>query len=194
MSIHERLPFFNKSGPIYRVFIGDIEREELPTITNINDINRGAIENAVEWHRRLQKRSVAEMNIREARGLFLRFWQDILGTPRPTSMTDEDFADYMVRKILATGVAKPQVFAAIPDALFEKFGSKQPPGGFSDVCHADVGPIPPSGPFWASSVVSFPRNAIYVVVRSADVITDGIRTRLDAAMAAGIAVFVAVIP
>lgn len=192
MSLHDSLPFWNPEGQIYKELVGDPSRPELDPITNVNDLNRGAIENALEWHARFQQRALAELDLREARGVFLRYWSEIYGIERPSGMTDPEFARYIINRILSVSASRPAVYAAIPPELFRRYNPAQV-GAYADLACADVGPLPPENPWRMASAVCIDYvSALWVLIDDPAVLTPGLREALAAALAAGSAIYGAV--
>lgn len=191
--IYDMLPFFNQTGPVFRDLVGDLTRDEIDPVSSINDINKGAIENSLEWHLRFQQRAVSEAVLTNARGIFLKEWANVYGIDRPPSMSDEDFVGYIIGRVLATSSAMPAVITILPEPTFKVFQPYQV-GGFLDVCHFDVGlQNPDTTPArMASSVLTFGNNSLYVYIRDPADITPGVKTRLYDTLAAGFAVYAGV--
>ena len=191
--IFQLLPFFNQTGPVFRDLVGDPNRNELDPVQAINDINKGAIENSIEWHLRFQRRAVHEVDLRNARGIFLRKWAEIYGIPRPPSMSDEDFIGYMIGRILSVSSARPALVSIFPEPKYQVFGCAQV-GAFLDVCYYNVGVQDPKKTKvrMASSVLTFGTNSIYVYVKDPDHIGSEIKKKLYDTLAAGFAVYAGV--
>lgn len=189
--IYSYLPLFNHSGPVFRDLIGDVNRPELTPILNINDINQGSIYNAVEWHRRFQRRAVTEAsNLNDATGFFLKTWGELMDIPRITGMTDEEYSSYIVGRILAVVATRPTIYRLLPEPTFRKFPVKKM-GFFADYSATDIGVRPPDGPHrLASGVITHERNATYVYVDNASDFTPVQRGQLTSALAGGTGVFI----
>lgn len=186
-NLYQYLPYWNKQGEEFRKLIGDLEKEEKEEITNINDINRGSIHNALYWHVRTQARAVKETNLLEAKGIYLDYWGELLDIPRPFPMEDPEYAGYIVQKILSGVLSLPSVKMIFPDQEL-----REPPevGFYADHGHTDNGPINPLSPyFYNSGVISHKNNSVYVFFDDLNDFTLQMKGRLFH-IAAGTGIFI----
>ena len=97
--IHNFLPYFNQDGDVYSDLFGTINSIPKSKIFDINDLNQGALTNALEWHFGVKKNAIDSLNIRNATGTFLDIWGDVFGIKRPQGMVDEIYKDYLLKSI-----------------------------------------------------------------------------------------------
>lgn len=189
--IHDHLPHFNSQGSEYRILIGDHARAEIEPVRRINDINRGSIENAIEYSNRFQARAVNETNLTAATGVFLEIWSEVLGFERQPLQSDAEFVGYMIGKILSSVAAHPTVAAILPRPRFKLVRARQT-GFVAGYSCAGVGPIDPdSRERVATAIVTHKSNAYYAYTEGdLDEFSLVIRTQIKTAIAAGIDVFV----
>jgi hypothetical protein len=191
----ENLPFFNKTNYIFRGLIFDKDRKEADQISNINDLNRGTIYNMVEWHLRFKSRALNESILTNARTFFLEEWRKIFGVIRPSNIDDAEFVDYIIGKVVSSLGSAPAVYA-----IFQQSGeagdliTAEEYGAFADSACSDVGPIDSTDPVirMSTSVVTFDRSCMYVIITNPDSITSGFIQKLAAAMTGGVAIFIGV--
>ena len=189
--LHTALPMFNRAGKEYYALVGNMMKEEAQPVVTVNDINTGAIQNAVEWHRRFQRRAVFEAaDVRRARTFFLRIWSDITGIEPPSGMTEEEFAVYILARVTGGQSASQTLPSIIP----EEWTIIPTPqlGAFADHFYSDVGVLDPRNPeSEASSVTTSRVFGIYVLVPIQDAhrITTALSDTITAAMPSGTAVY-----
>jgi hypothetical protein len=158
--LFDLLPNFFKTGEIYKQFIGNDEASELPSITNINHINTGALYNILEWHLRYKKLAVKSSALEESSTMFLDVWGRTLNITRPAGYTDEQYIGFIIAEILSTPITSPWVVNAFPD---EYVYHCQEMGFYSDFSVSDVGVLNPTLPNRiASSIVTHERNSVYI--------------------------------
>lgn len=188
--IHDHLPHFNSQGTEYRILIGDRGRPETQPVRRINDINRGSVENAIEYSNRFQARAVCETNLKDATGVFLEIWAEVLGFERQPAQSDAEFVGYMIGKILSSVAAHPTITAILPRPTFKLVRARQT-GFVAGYSAAGVGPIDPdSRERVASAIVTHKSNAYYAFAEGTlDVYDQTIRVQIKTAIAAGIDVF-----
>ena len=186
----EHFPQFNPTGPVFRALIGDLDRPELDVITKANDINKGAIFNVIEWHRRFQEYAKDCSVFDQADSWFLDKWTTLLGIRRPGGMTDEEFIGYVIGYVLSSLGTITKVSEIFPEPDFHVFNSDEI-GFVSDYSVTDLGVIDPTtGGINPSSVFTFPRNATYVLVDDPTIITELQLEKIIRVLAAGTALFI----
>lgn len=158
--LFDLLPNFNKNGEIYKDFIGDFEATELPTITNISDINTGSIFNILEWHLRYKALAVMSAKLEDASAMFLDIWGFTLGITRPVGYTDLQYIGFIIGEILATAITFPQVVLLFPNQyVFHVLEM----GFYTDFSCTDVDVLDPTKPNRiASGIITHERNAVYI--------------------------------
>jgi hypothetical protein len=158
--LFDLLPNFSRTGEIYKQFIGDDEAIELPVITNISDINTGAIYNILEWHLRFKDIAIKSASLKESNSIFLNIWGETLNISRPSGYTDSQYIEYIVSEILSTTITFAGVVNNFPN---EKVFHCQEMGFYSDFSVSDVGVLNPNIPNrMASSIVTHERNSVYI--------------------------------
>ena len=185
------LPQFNSTDPEFKKLFGDVSRPEF-TITNINDINKGALFNSIEWHLRFQDSAVSSSNLAEADGYFLKYWADLLNIERPSGLDDPSFVGYILGTILSGECSIPKIAEIFPPPLFTVLNSNE--FGFaSDLSATDVGICPP-GPntHFVSGVVTPDRLVSYVLSKDKSNFTVSLFTKLNRMVAAGTSVYAGV--
>lgn len=185
--IFNHLPFFNPDGETFRQLVGDPKSTPKEPVRNINDINSGSIENVVEWHLRVQKRAVHETNFRHARGRFLEEWRRVWGVPGPSGLTDEQYVEYVIDRILSALSTLPALDEILPFTLI----AAHEIGFFADVSHINTGPLPDDTER-RSAVLTFPHGALYLIIEEKQQLSETMLAALRHAMPAGTAVYVGV--
>ncbi|EIE01436.1 hypothetical protein [Leptospira licerasiae] len=133
----EYLPQFNATDPSFKDLFVDPSRPEFNPITNINDINKGAIFNALEWHLRYQELAANSSTLSNAQSTFLKDWADLLGIARPASLSDEEFIGYIIGYVLSNQSTTPKISEIFPSPDF--FVLRSDEFGFaSDVSALDL--------------------------------------------------------
>lgn len=188
-TIYDHLPLWNKDGEIFKGFIGDRFSPEDPVIKEINDINGGAIYNAVEWHVRFQELAKVSAALGEALSVFLDIWGWVLNIKRPNAAySDIEYRGFLIGKILSTVTTTPgmrKIFIDFPFFHCEEMGF------FADFSCSDVGVLDPNKPNrLASSITTFAYDACYVYTPDMALITNEILTRAKAQKAAGTALLI----
>ncbi|PNV74373.1 hypothetical protein [Leptospira inadai] len=184
----EYLPQFNSSDPEFKKLFGDVSRPEF-FITNINDINKGALYNSIEWHLRFQESAVSSSNLSNADGYFLKYWADLLNIQRPSGLDDPSFVSYILGTILSGECSITRIAEIFSSPLFTVLNSNE--FGFaSDLSATDVGICPP-GPStsFVSSVVTPDRLVTYVLTKDKSNFTLSLFTKLNRMVAAGTSVY-----
>lgn len=86
----------------------------------MNDLNLGAISNALEYTRRFERMLIQFMNLANAEGVWLDFWLGIIyGIARPAGMTDDAYRTYGISLLFSMKMTPP----AIRYALDRAFGA-----------------------------------------------------------------------
>ncbi len=138
------LTFFNEDNQIYKDLIGDASKSDNitavdPDHVTVNEINRGAIGNVVEYLRRLRAFLIDGMDMQDAVGYSLLWWGlDAYGIDKPPGWTDADYKDFIVARILETNDGP----VAISEFLKRYASTVQiiegiDDGAFSDVSFSD---------------------------------------------------------
>ncbi|EMO29396.1 hypothetical protein LEP1GSC170_1204 [Leptospira interrogans serovar Bataviae str. HAI135] len=113
--IDKYLSLFNKSGKVFRALFYDPDRKEKNHIQNINDINKGAIYNGIEWHYRFIKRLVDEFTLTNASGFLLNAWGEFLGVANDTNLPDYEYRAKILSKLLSIVGTLPAIKNLIKD-------------------------------------------------------------------------------
>ena len=193
LGIYDVLPFFNKEGEIFMELIGDPRRPELPVISNINDINQGALSNALLWHKRFQAQATAAaLDVTQARGILLDRYQKVYGVIRLNGQTDEDYANYILESLTSVGCAAPQIDEIVTGPGITKFKCSQM-GMFSDYSATDVRIMDPGSSMrLRSGIPTYLAGATYLYVDSFSDVTVTMIALLRKSLAAGTAVLMGV--
>lgn len=183
------LPQFNETDPIFNELFGDPSRPELSPVSNINDINVGAIYNSVEWHLRFQDLAVKSAVLSGAEQHFLEKWSALLGIPRPAGMNDSEFVGYIIGYVLSNEPTIPKIAEIFPKPEFAVLRCDEL-GFATDVSATDLGLILPGPDTKAvSSVITPDRGASYVLTNDLNRLSDLQLTELNRILAAGVAAF-----
>jgi len=96
---------FNQSGQEYSRFVTEIGALEIPVAVNdyagVNSVNAGAMQNVLEYERRLAYFFALQLNINEAVGDYLDYiGYDWMGNARPLAFGDAGYAAYLKKKII----------------------------------------------------------------------------------------------
>ncbi|MDI7165965.1 hypothetical protein [Leptospira santarosai] len=188
--IAKYLSLFNRSGAVFKALIFDPERSEKPQINNINDINKGAIFNALEWHYRFIKRLIDEFPLTKASGFLLKAWGLFLGVPNDQEHTDQEYRSQIITKILAIVGTLPAIKNLVKDINHVEVKEAQELGFFLDVAYFDT-PVLKNRPF--GSVMTHPTNAIYIIFNTIFDIDPALLQTIYQLKSAGVGVFAGVI-
>lgn len=189
---YEDFVYFNQTGQVFKDLVGDQDREILEPISSINDINQGAIFNALfshVSHKALASKSVV---LTEAETIYLDKWGEILKIDRPAGFSDAAYIGFILGRILSSIASLPQIsrlFSDIPGVFV--FPAKEM-GFFSDFSCTDMGIVNPSVPLsrLASSVICFQSNCVYVYVPDLSAITPNVIAQMAFLQAGGTAIFI----
>ncbi|EKR57197.1 MULTISPECIES: hypothetical protein [Leptospira] len=158
--IDKYLSLFNKSGKVFRALFYDPDRTEKSKIQNINDINKGAIYNGIEWHYRYVKRLVDEFPLTNASGFLLNAWGEFLGVNNDSGLSDNEYRAKVLSKLLSIVGTLPAIKNLIKDLDHVEIKEAQDLGFFLNVSHLDT-PVLRNKPF--GSVLTHHTNAIYII-------------------------------
>lgn len=188
-TIYNHLPLWNQNGEIFKGFIGDKFSPEKPDIKEINDINGGAVYNAVEWHVRFQELARVSASLGDALSVFLDIWGKVLNIFRPNSAySDTEYRGFIIGKILSTVTTTPgmrKIFKDFPFYHCEDIGF------FADFSCSDVGVLDPNKPNrLASSITTYHYDAVYVYTDDLALITPELLARAKTQKAAGTAILI----
>ncbi|MBM9499738.1 hypothetical protein JWG44_05670 [Leptospira sp. 201903071] len=184
------LSLFNRSGTVFKALFFDPDRVEKIQIKNINDINKGAVYNALEWHYRFVKRLIAEFPITNASGFLLKAWGTFLGVPNDQALSDQEYRAKILSKILAIVGTLPAIKNLVKDIDRVEVKEAQDLGFFLDVAYLDT-PVLKNRPF--GSVMTHPTNAIYIIFNTIFDIDPALLRTIYQLKSAGIGVFAGVI-
>ncbi len=188
--LFSNLPNFNSRGIIFRELIGDLGRIELNPIQNINDINKGAIVNSLEWHLRFQERTADSAVFSNATEWFLDEWGKLFGLPRPIGFNDDEYKGYILGTILSSMNSLPALQAIFPKPDFLILNFDQV-GFTSDYSATDLDIIEP-GVLGANvqSFTTFDRGGVYIFTPDLNLITQQQIEKLLRVIVAGSAVWI----
>ncbi|PJZ51578.1 hypothetical protein [Leptospira adleri] len=188
--IAKYLSLFNRSGAVFKALFFDPERIEKPQIKNINDINKGAVFNALEWHYRFVKRLIEEFPLTNASGFLLKAWGTFLGVPNDQALPDPEYRAKILSKILAIVGTLPAIKNLVKNIDRVEVKEAQDLGFFLDVAYLDT-PVLKNRPF--GSVMTHPTNAIYIIFNTIFDIDSALLRTIYQLKSAGIGVFAGVI-
>lgn len=155
--IDDSLALFNRDGVLYGKLIHDKNRAEFPEITNINDINSGAVYNALTWHERVIQRIGEEFSLSQATGVLLKYWGSFWNVPKPAGMSDGAYRSFLLGKVLSIATTIPVIQNIFSTNVLKE--SKRI-GPYLNNSYLGVGPRV-SGV--AGCTPTFARNVIYVI-------------------------------
>jgi len=101
--LREYIPIINSGGETFKALFGDDRPELTPSgpYAQINDMNSGAIANALEYERRTGRYTVTQLFLSEAKGSFLDYMGNSwFNTPRPIGLADEEYRQYIIDKAI----------------------------------------------------------------------------------------------
>lgn len=184
--IFDYLSLFNRLGKVFKAVVYDPDKTERSTISNINDINKGAIHNAIEWHMRFMHRLLEEFPLTKASGFLLNDWGKFLGIPNEEGLSDEDYRAKIVARLLAIVGTKSVIKKLIPENadVFLREGSEM--GWFLDVCYLDTPAYPDK---MVGATFTYQHNALYILFRTLYDINLPLLRAIYQLKSAGIAVF-----
>ncbi|TGM87951.1 hypothetical protein [Leptospira licerasiae] len=183
------LPQFNSTDPTFMELFVNPSRPEFEPVTNINDINKGAIFNALEWHLRYQEVAANSSTLSKAHGFFLKDWAELLGIIRPIGFSDEEFIGYIVGYVLSNQSTTPKISEIFPLPDFYVLRSDE--FGFaSDVSAVDLGISRPGpGTKAVSSIVTPERGITFILTFDSSNISDLQLTKINRIKAAGTIIY-----
>ncbi|MCG6195649.1 hypothetical protein LFX25_20615 [Leptospira sp. FAT2] len=183
------IPQINTTDPVFRELFGNPDKPELSPVTNINDINKGALFNSIEWHLRYQDLASQCAELSKAEGYFLKLWAEFLGIERPVGMTDEEFVGYLIGYVLSNEPTIPKLGEVFPAPDFVVLRCDEL-GFATDHSASDLGlNIPGPGTKAVSGIITPDRGASYIVVDDMSRLTNLQLTEATRILAAGTAVF-----
>ncbi|EKR55204.1 hypothetical protein [Leptospira interrogans] len=186
----DKLPQFNPTDPTFQSLWGNLDRPELSPVTNINDINKGALFNSVEWHLSFQELAFTCATLTQAEGRFLTKWANLLGIERPLGMDDAEFVGYILGYVLSNEptLTKISLIFQRPDYAVLRCNEL---GFTSDVSATDTGLFLPGPNTKAvSSIVTPLLGVSYILVEDFSSISNVQITELNRILAAGTAVYI----
>lgn len=184
--IDDYLKLFNQEGPEYRILIRDASRAEIEPVTDINDINQGAVHNALEYHRRYARRIFDEFSLINARGEILQEWSKFWGIPNADGLDDENFALYMIGTVLAATATEPVIEALFAD---QEIVAPEFIGPFFNQSYFGN---PPEHGAPRGATFSHRTNAIYIFIKNLAAYSPGLLRAAKRSKAAGVGIFVTV--
>jgi len=190
MSLFQHLSLFGRFGEKFKAIVYDNDSVEKTEIKNINDINKGAIHNSVEWHNRLMQRIVEEFPLTMATGFLLRDWGEFVGIQNDTSLTDEDYRAKIFAKILSIIGTIPIIRSLLPPGGSTVIKEAADLGCFLDVCHLDV---PAMKNKIVGAVMTHKTNALYIIFNSSEDLNPILMRTIYELKAAGVGVYAGVI-
>ncbi|AGS80558.1 hypothetical protein [Leptospira noguchii] len=186
----DKLPQFNSTDPTFQCLWGDLDRPLISPVTNINDINKGAMYNSVEWHLLFQNLASECSTLTQSEGRFLTKWAILLGIERPTGMNDPEFVGYILGYVLSnepTLTKISQIFQR-PDYAVLRCNEL---GFTSEVSATDTGLfLPGPNTKTVSSIVTPLLGVSYILVEDFSFISNVQITELNRILAAGTAVYI----
>ncbi|MBE7411434.1 MAG: hypothetical protein HS129_05105 [Leptospiraceae bacterium] len=188
--IFDYLSLFGRFGENFKGIVFDTDSTEKTEIKNINDINKGAIHNSVEWHNRLVQRIVDEFPLTKASGFLLRDWGEFVGIPNDTELPDTEYRAKIFSKILSVIGTISIIRSLLPPSGNVVVKEAIDLGCFLDACFFDV---PVMKTKIAGAVMTYPTNALYIIFNSSDDINPILMRTIAELKAAGVAVFAGVI-
>lgn len=151
---------FNRSGEVYKTVIHDPDRTQGSNIGNVQDINRGAIHNVLEWTARFALRLKHEFPLSNATGHLLKEWGRFLGIPNDSGLSDEGYRQSILGKILAIAGTLPVIRRLIGEDTRTEIREAHEIGLYLDNAFLDTSV---DRARQVGSVFTHPRNAIYVI-------------------------------
>lgn len=113
--ISEFLNLFDQTTQTFKEFIYDRTRSENDPVNNIQDINKGALHNAIEWNNRWKTRILEESNLNVAKGLILDAFGELFGIRR-ISTDDEAYRQYILDILFPPYFTLPYLQAYLSNA------------------------------------------------------------------------------
>ncbi|MCW7467516.1 hypothetical protein ND864_17485 [Leptospira levettii] len=161
--IFDYLSLFGRFGKVFKAILYDSDKTEKQTISNINDINKGGIHNAIEWHMRVIYRLLDEFPLTRAKGFLLRDWGRFLGIVNDEGLGDDDYRAKIIARLLSIVGTKNIIKGLIPETsdVYLREGNQM--GWFLDVCYLDTPAYPDK---MVGAVFAFQHNALYILFRT----------------------------
>jgi len=159
-SISDYLAIFSRKGPVYKAFVHDPSQTQSDVITNVQDLNRGGIHNALEWTARFVMRLKEEFPLLNARGHLLREWGKFLGFKNDLGLDDQGYLESIISKILSIVGTLPIIKRLLPENSLTLIKEAHEMGFYLDNAYFDV---PVDKVNQVSAVFTHPRCAIYVI-------------------------------
>lgn len=184
--ISEYLSLFGRIGKVFKALVYNPDKTENPVISNINDINKGALHNAIEWHNRFIYRLIEEFPLTKATGFLLRNWGEFLGIPNDEGLSDDDYRAKIVAKLLAIVGTKSVIKKLIPENADVYLREGNQMGWFLDVCYLDTPAYPDQ---MVGATFTYQHNALYILFRTLYDINLPLLRAIYQLKAAGIGVF-----
>lgn len=185
------LPSLNQTGYVFKELVGDPNRPTLDPISNINDFNKGAIYNSIEWHLRFQELASKSATLPQSEGLFLRKWAELLGVDRPPGLSDEEFKGYIVGYVLQGHTTLPlmaQVVESIDGVWLLNCDQVGFATDFSPTDNGVTSPVTPG--VSASSIITFPLFGVYIITDDISKLSPAVIEKIDRMVVAGAQVFI----
>lgn len=189
--LFSHLPILNQTGYVFKELVGDPNRPNLDPISNINDFNKGAIYNSIEWHLRFQELASKSATLPQSEGLFLRKWAELLGVDRPPGLSDEEFKGYIVGYVLQGHTTLPlmgQVVESIDGVWLLNCDQVGFATDFSPTDNGVTSPVTPG--VSASSIITFPLFGVYIITDDIAKLTPSVIEKIDRMVVAGAQVFI----
>ncbi len=161
--IDDYLRLFDREGDEYKKLIYDSSRQENEPVVRVNDINKGALHNALEWHRRAALNFSQNMNLRLADGLLISLWAEFWAIERPGGLSDEGFKTY----ILATALGLSPTTLTISSILSGMAVVREPRnmGPYFNYSYLGIGP---SRSGVQSFIPTHTLNVVYIIFETSD--------------------------
>lgn len=186
--IDDHLTIFNRDGIEYRKLVFDPDRSEADPVTNVNDINRGALHNMVEWHRRVGQRHGANASLTDATGALIDAWADFFAIDRPAGMSDVAFRSYILGTVLAVAVTNPVIQGIFVGEVLRESNALGP---YFDNSYLGVGAHRDGV---QGCVLTHTTNALYVIFADLASYDPSLATAAQLVKAAGIGLYQGIEP
>ena len=135
--LDDYLKLFYRDGAEYKKLVFDREKKEKAQIQRPNDMDQGALHNALEWHRRVALHFAERMSLRKAVGFLVNLWAEFWGIAKPEQLSGEAFRTYILTTALGISPTLPVLESLLPNARVQ-VGHEM--GPYLDHSFLDTGP------------------------------------------------------
>ena len=153
---------FNRDAPNYKELVFDRLATEKKEITKPNDINQGALHNALEWHFRTGQNMALKMSLKEAKDYLVDLWAMFWAIERPANLSNDAFRIYLLTTVLGISPTIPVLEDLLPNATFRVAKDMGP---YLDHAFLDVGVKKKAK---HSSVLTHELNVVYIIFDNAN--------------------------